>query len=268
MFKKHLKQLLLAAAVLPVMLAQPAFAHVVWFEQGNKDYDLVFGHPEEGPEPYDVAKFQSAQGYDINKQLVPLEVKIQDGVSVIPQGDIAALTAFYDNGFWLTNPDDSTSTNISKQEAEALNYVNVSNFLKYTKALYNWSQPLSQSFGLPLEIMALENPFEVMEGEALPIQVSFQGNVIKDALVEYLGEVVDVNQEGIAYIPVGKGGLQVIEASYTNPTAINPGLSYATTFSAESKNASVPEPSALLGLSVLSLMAFASKQGKGQKLTK
>jgi len=37
--------------------------------------------------------------------------------------------------------------------------------------------------------MPLQNPFEVT-GEALPIQVLYEGNLIKDVLVEYLGETV------------------------------------------------------------------------------
>jgi len=57
-----------------------------------------------------------------------------------------------------------------------------------TKARFEWSEPVSQPFGLPLEIMPLQNPFEVTVGEALPIQVLYEGNLIKDVLVEYLGE--------------------------------------------------------------------------------
>jgi nickel transport protein len=265
MLKKRLKELLLAVALLP-LLVQPALAHVVWFDSKDGGYELLFGHPEEGPEPYDVAKFQSATAYDINKQVVPIKINRQDRISVVPQGDIAALTALYDNGFWLRNPEDSSSRNISPEEAEAINYVNVTNFVKYTKALYDWSEAISQPFGIPLEIVPLKNPFEIIVGETLPIQVLFEGSLIKDALVEYLGETLDVNEQGITYIPIGEGGLQVIEASYTSPRANNPGISYATTFTAE--RTSVPEPSVLLGLSVLGLMAFARKQGQGLKLTK
>ncbi len=262
MITKRFKELLLAVALLPIFV-QPALAHVVWFEPQEEGYELVFGHPEEGPQSIDVTKFRSATAYDINKQIVPLEIITQDGITVIPQREIAALTAFYDNGFWLTNPADNSSQNISPEQAEAINYVNVTNFVKYTKGLFGWSEPISQPFGLPLEIMPLQNPFEVAVGESLPIQVLFQGNLINNALVEYLGETISVNQNGIAYIPIGEGGLQVIEASYTSPTATNPGINYATTLSV----ASVPEPSALLGIGVLSVLTLAGKQAKKLRLT-
>ncbi len=262
MIAKRLKELLLAVALLPI-LVQPAFAHVIWFDSQDKEYQLLFGHPEEGPEPYDVGKFRSATAYDINKQQVPAEIVIKDGVSVVPQGKIAALTATYDNGFYLRNPGDTSSRNVSQAEAEALNYANVTNYLKSTKGLYDWSEAISQPFGLPLEIQALRNPFEVAVGETLPIQVLFQGNTITDPLVEYLGQTLSLDANGIAYVPIGDSGLQPIEASYLSLTATNPRINYATTLTAER----IPEPSALLGLGVLATLGFALQQSKNFKLT-
>ena len=253
MVTRHLKQLVLAFAMLP-LLVQPALAHVVWFDYKDGKYEFLFGHPELGPETFDVSKFQSATGYDANKQVVPVEINVQDGISVDPQGDIAALTAFYDNGYWLQKSEDDYE-NISQQQAEAIGYEDVTRYLKYTKAVADWSEPVSQPFGLPLEIMPLENPFEVEVGEELPIQVLYEGNLINDALVEYLGETVDVNEQGIASISIGEGGLQVIEASYTSPTAMSPGVSHATTFNTEP----VPEPSALLGVGAFGLLAFIGR---------
>ena len=253
MVRQHLKQLLLAFAMVP-LLVQPALAHAVWFDYKDGEYELLFGHPESGPETFDVSKFESATAYDQNKQIVPVEINSQDGVSIDSQGDIAALTAFYDNGYWLQKSEDDYE-NISQEQAEAIEYEDVTRYLKSTKGVFEWSEPVSQPFGLPLEIMPLQNPFEVTVGEALPIQVLYEGNLIKDALVEYLGETVNVNEQGIASIPIGEGGLQVIEVSYTSPQAMSPGVSYTTTFTAEP----VPEPSALLGVGAFGLLAFIRK---------
>lgn len=254
MLIRHLQRLILACAMLP-LLVQPALAHVVWFEYEDGEYELVFGHPEEGPESYDLNKFQSATAYDRNRQEVPIEInKEGDAVSIDPQGEIAALTAFYDNGYYRSL--DGGSENISPEQAAAVEYEDVSRYLKYTKALYDWSEPVAQPFNLPLEIVPLENPLAVPTGEALPIKVLYQGQQINDALVEYQGETVDVNNEGIAFIPVGEAGLQPIEASYTSPRDKAPGISHATTLTAEA----VPEPSALLGLGAFSLLAFIGKK--------
>jgi nickel transport protein len=270
MFKKSLRQLLLAAAIFPLVV-QPAMAHVIWFDYNNGEYDVLFGHPEDGAEPYNPEKFKSVTGYDQNKQEVPVEIKKQsESVSVVPKGDIAALTAFFDNGFFVTKSP-GNSENVSESEAKKLNPdFEVGHFLKYTKALYDWSEVLKQPFGLPLEIQALKNPFELKSGELLPVQVLYQGNLLKNPTVEYEGETYTINEDGIALVPYVVGGFQPIEASYALSLDNDPAadrLSYETSFSAEQQT-SVPEPSALLGLSVLGLMAFARKQGKGLKSTK
>jgi nickel transport protein len=254
MTAKLLRPFLLAFALLPILI-QPVFAHVIWFgTQTEEGYELLFGHPEEGPEPYDPSKFRSATAYDQNKQIIPIEVAIDDSVSVIPQGDVAALTALYDNGFWLRNPEDTASRQISQAEAEAIGYTNVTRFLKSTKALLDWSEDLSTPFGLPLEIMPLENPVALKAGDTLPIQILYEGSLIKDALVEYEGAPLEVNEMGIAYVPFTERGLQPIEASYQSSAATNPGLSYATTLTVRP----VPEPASTLGLLALGVFGGGS----------
>ncbi|WP_227873572.1 DUF4198 domain-containing protein [Aphanothece sacrum] len=89
--------------------------------------------------------------------------------------------------------------------------------------------------------MALQNPFSLKEGDILPIQVLFQGTLINNPLVEYLGQTISVSNNGIALIPIGASGLQVIEASYTDPNSNNPPISYAATLTAQS----VLEPQSL-----------------------
>lgn len=266
MIVKRIKELLLAVGLLPI-LVQPALAHVVWFIPQDDNYQLVFGHPEIGPDPtIAVERFRSATAYDINRNPVPLEVSIQDGINVFPQGDIAALIAYFDNDRLSVRNPDGTTSRITRAEAEALNFVDVTNSVKYTKNFSDWSEPLSQPFGFPLEIIALRNPLEVTEGDIFPIQVSFEGNLITNALVEYEGVTLSLNADGTTYnVPIGHGGLQPIEASYIVTTPSNLRVDHATTLTAQRSAQSVPEPSALLGLGALATLALARKQSKGLK---
>lgn len=58
--------------------------------------------------------------------------------------------------------------------------------------------------------------------------------------MEYLGETVPIDEQGIAYIPIGKRGLdQAIEVDYENPTAKNLGIFYSTSLTAD--RTAVPE---------------------------
>lgn len=250
--------LLLSVAVSATLFSQSALAHVIWFDYDNGEYNLLFGHPEGEPETLEPAKFREATAYSADQSAIALDrIDTEDSLSFVAEEEVAALTAFYDNGFWREYTDGSYE-NISLAEAEAIGYADVTSFLKYTKGIYEWSDELAQPFNLPLEIMPLENPLAVMPGENLPIQVLFENEVVNTALVEYLGEELSVAEDGTVLVPVGAEGLEVIEASYPSPSATNPAISYATTLSAEvvAESTSVPEPSAWLGLSLFGLMAL------------
>ena len=252
---RNLKKLLLAGAILPLLL-QPASAHVVWFDYQNGEYNLLYGHPEEGPQPYSPAKLKEATAYDATRQIVPFTInQKQDGLSLTPDGDIAALTAFFDNGYYA-RISENESRNIS--EAEISQYQNVSHNLKYTKALYDWSDTLAQPFNQPLEIIPLENPFAVQEGDNLEVQVYYQGQPLSDVTVEYLGQEVSKDNNGIFSVPIGIGGLEQIEASYGFLSDGNLRISYESSFTAQ--KISVFEPSALLGLGVVGLLALRKKK--------
>jgi nickel transport protein len=248
MLKKIFKNSWLTLAFFPILLSQPAIAHVIWFESNNSEYEVIFGHPEAEREPLIPSRFQEATTYDSEKNILANEITLErDRLLVVPQGNVAALTGFYDNGFWVEYSD-GTYENITTEQAEAINYENVTNYLKYGKALYSWSEAVATPFGLPLEIMPLTNPLDVNAGDSLSVQVLYNGTLINDPTVEYLGEEISVDVNGIASIPVGEGGLQVIEASYDDPTANNPGISYAATLTAQTQTQSVPEPSIIFAL--------------------
>ena len=254
MLIKRWKELLLAVAILPLFI-QPVSAHIIWFDYDNGEYNLLFGHPEDGPEPYQISKFKQATAYDSNRQLLPFDINPKkDGLSLTSNSKIAALTAFFDNGYYAKIGDEYRS--ISEQEIRQ--YQDVSHYLKYTKALYDWSDTLAQPFNLPLEIISLENPLVVKPGENLKVQVLYQGKQIPDVTVEYLGKKLSGDQDGTYLVPIGDEGLQQIEASYTVASATSPSISYETGFTAQ--KTSVPDPSALLGLSVVGLLGLYKKR--------
>ena len=255
MFTKIWKQFLLGVAVLPLII-QPASAHVIWFDYKSGEYNLLFGHPEDGPEPYQTSKFKQATAYNAIRQEVPFNInQKEDGLSLTPNSEIAALTGFFDNGYYARISDDEYRS-ISEQEIGQ--YQDVGHYLKYTKALYDWSETLAEPFNLPLEIISLQNPLAVKAGDNLKVQVLYEGKQIPDVTVEYLGKKITGDQDGIFSIPIGEGGLQQVEASYTVESATKPKLSYETSLTAQ--KISVPEPSALIGLGVVGLLTLRKKK--------
>jgi nickel transport protein len=63
MLEQTLKKLSLTVAFLPLILSQPVLAHVIWFDYNDGNYELVFGHPEEGTEPVTSSPDKSGASY-------------------------------------------------------------------------------------------------------------------------------------------------------------------------------------------------------------
>lgn len=255
MLINRLKELLLAVAFLPLMM-QAASAHVIWYDYEDGKYNLLFGHPEEGPQPYDTSRFKEAAAYDSQRQTLPFTInQTQDAVSLTSTGNVAALTGLLDNGFYASVPGNNY---LRISESEAGQYEGVRHLLKYTKALYDWSEALAQPFNQPVEILPLENPLEVKAGDNLDVRVLYQGKPVSDANVEYLGQVVPIGADGIFSVPIGDGGLQQLEAQYQILSNSNLTIGYEVSLTAQ--RTSIPEPSALLGIGVVSLLAFNRKK--------
>lgn len=237
---KRLKELLLSLAILP-MLVQPVLAHVIWIEKGDKEGELeiLYGHPElNETQSYDSIKFQEAKAYNRNGVIVPISVnRDSDGVSLVPQGDIAAITVVHDNGYFIRTGKDEYK-NVFRPEALESNtkQVEISHTYKFAKAFYERSGLVSQPFGLPLEIIPQQDPFAVGPGGTLQIQVLFRGKPQQGVTVEYAGEALTTNENGIAFITLKQGELLIIEAAYDIPStddAATDEIGYATTLTVD-----------------------------------
>lgn len=267
---RWLKELFLALTILPIIV-QPAFAHSLYFGNKGEEIPLLFGHPEEGEDnvlPYTPASVKELTAYDLTGAVVPVETKnLPDGISVTPNEDVAALTAYVDRGFYVVTPDNEY-LNISKREATG-EYIQAFRSLNYPKSLYNWSDAVGQPLGLQLEIVPLENPFTVAVGENLDVQVLFGGAPLKDVLVEYSGKPIDdANGDGVFSVPWTQEGLKTIEASYSVPLVNDPNtdeISYSASLGVQP----VPEPSSVLGIVALgSIFAGSALQRQRNKRKK
>lgn len=237
---KRLRELLLSLAILPI-LVQPALAHVIWFEEGDEEGELeiIYGHPElDEVLGYDPIKFEEAKAYNRNGFNVPISVKKElDGVTLVPQQDAVAVTATLDNGYFIVTGDDQYQ-NVFRPEALEANteQVEVIHTYKFAKAFYQTSGLVTQPFGLPLEIVPQQDPFAIGAGGTLKVQVLFQGNAQQGVTVEYEGQALTTDEQGMASITLNQGELQVIEASYDVPSTDDPAtdeIGYATTLTVD-----------------------------------
>lgn len=224
--RKHLSRALLSVTILPLMI-QPVFAHVIWVVRGEKlgEYEVLYGHPEEDkPEAYDSIKFQEAIAYNSYGFPQSLEVKREyEGVTLVSPGEIAVITAINNNGYFIVS-NDNKYTNVFRADALAANNeaTEVTHTYKYTKSFFQPTALVTQPFGMKMEIVPLQDPFDIGAGGSLRVQVLFEGKPVSEVTVEYEGKEVPVSDRGIATITLTQKELQIIEAEYRIPSTDDP----------------------------------------------
>ena len=65
-----------------------------------------------------------------------------------------------------------------------------------------------------MEIVPLQDPFDVGAGGSLRVQVLFEGKPVPEATVEYEGKEVPISDRGIATITLTQKSVQIVEAEY------------------------------------------------------
>jgi nickel transport protein len=220
MLRKPLTELLLTCAILP-MLVQPVLAHSIWIvrDDNQGEFNILYGHPEEEPQDYDSIKFEEAKAYDQNGISVPISIQRKyHRARIVSQGNVAAIIARHNNGYFIRTGEDEFR-NVFRPEALELNtnQTEISHTYKYTKAFFGSSGLVSQRFGLPLEIIPQQDPFASGAGGTLRVQVLFKG-LQQGVTVEYRGQKVSTNNNGIAFVSLGQGNLHIIESEYSIPS--------------------------------------------------
>ena len=207
---------------LSLLFVPPALAHSIWLEEEGKDLTIKYGHVEKEFEGYDPEKVETVTAYDQQRNSITTNLIAQDEKMILAMEKTPSLVAVtFDNGYWVETEEGWQNT--SKQEVDS--YINSSHTYKYTKALYNWSSAFTQSVGLTLEIVPLNNPFTLSAGEDLRVQVLYEKDPVSGLKLTYNGsegEMIETNDNGIATIPVKESGLHYLEANYRYTVENNP----------------------------------------------
>ncbi|MDZ4874888.1 MAG: hypothetical protein CLLPBCKN_004284 [Chroococcidiopsis cubana SAG 39.79] len=89
-----------------------------------------------------------------------------------------------------------------------------------------------------MEIVPLQDPFDVGAGSSLRVQVLFEGKPVTDVTVEYEGKEVPVSDRGIATITLTQKDIQIVEAEYRVPSTDDPAtdeIAYAASLAIQKK---------------------------------
>jgi len=188
----------------------------MWLQESGEGYDIVLGHQGQ-TQPYEPERVLEVTGYTKNGWAVQLQVeRSKNGCRVIPDDAFCALTALLDNRYWLKTTDGWKN----QREKTGLDIIQEGRSYKYTKHIANWCDFLAKPLGQRLEIVPLNDPTSLKEGEPLPVKIFFEGKPASGAILsktshmEKTHEDEPVKGEGPFMIIVGSPGLQLINTKF------------------------------------------------------
>ncbi len=216
--RKRTAPLLLTALLLWVPAS--SYGHDFWIEKRGHELLLVFGHGTKR-EDFDPAKVKAVRAFDLHGREV--EVRLEKkfpGLLLKTEHPVSLLFSEIDNGYWSKTI--YGWKNLPKRKASRVVEANRSLF--YTKALLAWSEvaskPLIES---KIDLIPLENPFELKAGTSLPLKVLYQGRPLPGAEIEGGDhqKYSTTDREGIVRIPLQKGH-QIISVNLKEPLKNDP----------------------------------------------
>jgi len=211
-----------------MVLAGQASAHNMWFDKTENGYEFAYGH-EGKTDLYDPARVTEISGYTKEAKKISLEIKrdiIKDGKGVartVAGNDILLLTGNLDNKYWFhtesgwKNSDTPDGLKDIIEEGESF---------KLTKHIVKWADFMTSPIGQKAEIVPLQNPSALKEGQALIIQLYFDGKPMphkearvtmnSDAHIEN-NELVYLTSSDPLEVVIGPPGIQLINAKFKLP---------------------------------------------------
>lgn len=208
---------LLALGLLAVIRPGEARAHELWLERDQEGLLLRYGHlpsGHEGPRliPYAPEIVQRVACHDAQGQAMacapspayPLRIECA----------CAATCVLISSGFWTKTP--YGTRNVPKTEAQTP----IRSWLSYesVKRLDAWSDALANPLTQDLELVPLENPLVLREGDKLDLLVAHGGRPVAGAIVNYGDKPRgQTGQNGRINVRLKHGGLQSLQASLTLP---------------------------------------------------
>lgn len=220
LLNRQKKSVFLLLTAFLLFLPSWGYAHDFWIEKKGNELLLVFGHGTKREE-FDLSKVKNIKAFDVNgKEMDVNREKKGSGLLLRTDQPPSLLFAEIDNGYWSKTI--YGWKNLPKRKASRVVEANRSIF--YSKALLSWgeaaSKPLTES---GLDIIPLENPFELKTGASLLIKVLYQGKPFSGADVEGGDhqKLSSTDKEGITKIPIKKGH-QLISVSVKEPLKNDP----------------------------------------------
>jgi len=212
----------LPASLLATLLNFPAAvaAHDLWIEPEPGGYRVLYGHhPQVSHEgvrqiPYTPDVVQSIVCLDGGGGRRPAKAGGSSPVKV--EGDCAVLYVLTSSGYWTKTP--AGTKNVKKTEAASP--LGSWQSFESVKHLSDWGAAAAGPVGAPLEIVPVQDPLALRDGDKLTVHVLADGKAVAGAVVTYDGKARgETDRDGAVNVRVRHGGMQLIQAAVRTPHA-------------------------------------------------
>jgi uncharacterized GH25 family protein len=164
-------------------------------------------------------------------------LKLQATVSEMEESDYLAVSAIYDNGFWVSAKGGKYFNTTKKEAAGRISVEEGSHNIKFAKVLISGKD---KATGHRLEIVLQKTPTDLAAGAKVPVMVVFDGKALEsaelaivplDGVLDHDTPGIKTDAMGMAELPLGKTGTHVIRVSHDVPSK-DPDLADIDSFSA------------------------------------
>ena len=207
-----------APLLAPMLLAAAAAqAHDLWLERAGSGYELLYGHRHSGHAGQETIEYRP----ETVKRVTCIDgtgKEVGQGSTVTYParlaGDCAAAYALLSSGYWTKTP--YGTKNVAKDQVDTA----VSSWLSFesVKRIDRWGSGLARPLGQDLELVPLDNPLALGDGDKLRLLVTYRGQPAAGAVVAYEGKPRgDTGPDGLMNVKIRHRGLQAVEATLRRP---------------------------------------------------
>lgn len=205
---------------LHILYPLPSSAHDFWIEQRGDNFRVVFGHGTHREE-FEPSKIKSIRVIDTEGRDIPFKKEMKDkGLNIRPERLPALIIVEIDNGYWSKTI--YGWKELPKRKASRV--VEALRSIFYTKTIISWSEAIEKASSLArLDILPLKNPFEIQEGETLPLKILLEGKPLAGAEVFGIDhkKIGTTSRDGLISIPIFRGN-NLVTVNYREPLKDDP----------------------------------------------
>ena len=162
----------------------------------------------------------------LEKAMVPKSsaLKLEAPVADLEESGYAAITAIYDNGFWVSTTGGKYYSTTKKEASGKITIKKSSRNMKLAKVLIRGED---RALGHRLEIVLGKPPSDLAAGAKVPVMVVFDGKALEsaelaivplDGVLNHDTPGIKTDATGMAELPLGKTGTYVIRVSHDVPS--------------------------------------------------